>query len=107
MAEIIQIKDGSTNALPIGEESGSGYCKMPNGTLIQWGTETFPADGYTISVYFQIQFANTNYSVLVSPHDNGIDLAGGSPKYTTHFTAGRAPAGANNIIEWLAIGRWK
>ena len=48
MAEIIQIKDGSTDVLPVAEESGSNYCKMPDGTLIQWGSfeVNLPANNY-------------------------------------------------------------
>ena len=94
--------------------SGSGYCKMPDGTLIQWGT----AQG-TGEHYFPVSFVDTSYTVLVGvgyptpSYITNISVLGGHPHNQSEFsiivfnTDGSTPSKANVLFRWLAIGRWK
>lgn len=98
--------NGDTGAVTTPQnDSGTGYCKMPDGTLIQWGTVTVPSGSYIASITFAKVFANTNYAVTLGIYD---DIA---PSINTKSTGGcrigRTPNTASNNIEWQAIGRWK
>ena len=97
--------------------SGSDYCKMPDGTLIQWGrvsvtTGSTKADlgynGYSI-VSFPIDF-NSIPVVLCSPEENaGYWNASATYISKTLFAAyiaGNQQNTSKNVM-WVAIGRWK
>ena len=86
-------------------ETTSGSCKMPDGTLIQWGTVTVPSGSYIETVTFAKAFANTNYTVTFGVYD-AIEPSINT-KYTGGCRIGRTPNTASNNIEWQAIGRWK
>lgn len=96
---------------------GSGYCKMPDGTLMCWGSAT-NSGGY-VSVPFPVAFIN-----------GGPDTFIATPKYTTEYpkldyrTIAQASTNVSGVInfkqlgstasytdsavsDWLAIGRWK
>lgn len=100
-------------------DSANGYCKMPDGTLIQWGTETYspqiPAGGVAqATVTFPITFIDgTGMAILVS-------LLTSQPAFRTATPASRGRASVNINIQnnytsaaegatflWVAIGRWK
>lgn len=97
-----------------GSDSNGNYCKMPDGTLIQWGT----ARG-TGEYYFPVSFVDVSYVVFVgvgypTPSDiTNISVLGGHPQNQSKFsiivfnTDGSAPSKANVLFRWLAIGRWK
>lgn len=87
-------------------ESGTGYCKMSDGTLIQWGTVTIPEGLYVEAITFSKAFLNTTYSVTFGVYDNGIPV-NISSKYTGGCRVGRTPNTAANSIDWQAVGRWK
>ena len=104
--------------------SGSGYCKMPDGTLIQWGTTvldpTTSAGVQTVTVTLPVAFANPYYSVTMSWYDNmntvasyfdslGASSANNDGKTRNTFTiaAKRKDPLYSWQVCWLAIGRWK
>lgn len=94
---------------------GSGYCKLPDGTMICWGLES-KKSGDAVS------FAQTFYSppvVFVDPADsnsNNVFDARASARTTSGFTlhCARTSTGGTtgeftttiNYI-YLAVGRWK
>ena len=109
-------------------DSGAGHCKMPDGTLIQWGDVTVTTGatgGYVtpihtayVSVQFQIPFISTDYIVSGS----GKCGTGAATSIAQDFgsetlsscgirwwdAAARTFSAANPLrLKWLAIGRWK
>lgn len=98
--------------------SGSGYCKMPDGTLIQWGTVSNFKSGD--KVLFPIRFHDNTYRVSITPNYNTsttiqctYGVTGGG-KYTDGFTiyawdtvTNTASTQSNLVVDWIAIGRWK
>ena len=99
--------------------SGANYCKMPDGTLIQWGTEFYsgsiqPGGVAQATVTFPISFADvTEMTIFVS-------LLTSQPAFRTATPASRGRASVNINIQnnytsaaegatflWFAIGRWK
>ena len=110
MAESV-IKQMSNN-------SGSGYCRMPDGTLICWGstnisvsansrtaksvgTETFiskPAVTATIQTYGISGNGSTTFAINVS----NITTTS-----ITILVGNTASTSANLDVDYIAIGRWK
>lgn len=112
------------------ESSGgtaSGYCKMPDGTLIQWGHYTVSQEGSltqiaSSGVYygldyltFPIAFYNDNYTVTGSTrYSTGHPVPIGffsrsksSVAISIYDFYARPMNGGNMIVRWQAIGRWK
>lgn len=90
-------------------ESGAGYCKMPDGTLICWGSVSVEAGAWSADVSLPASFANTAYAVVDAPRCNTTVavnvLVGktGVDKFIFYMTR-------NDLaveIDYLAIGRWK
>lgn len=91
----------------------SGYIKLVDGTLIQWGTAGYPGGSYvTFDVYFPTVFSQNIYSpVLTARGTDNINAA--SMKllnvYNNHMQVKYTGAGNNsgtiNGITWIAIGR--
>lgn len=111
--------------------SGTGYCKMPDGTLIQWGsvactnpsgsasTMSQVADSGiytgTVRLSFSENFINTSYMVTgCSKYDSGYEFPYGVNTKTAanvilrlyDFYA-RPLNDGKMVIQYLAIGRWK
>ena len=105
-------------------ESGTGYCKMADGTLIQWGeasnvtvsmtqSDALYVQRYTITL--PISFYNARYFASASfQYSTGYGFACGVPysgRSTTSFavdfmeTTNRSGNAGRYI--WFAIGRWK
>lgn len=109
MAEIIQIKDGSTDVLPVSAESGSGYCKLPDGTMMVWGSVSFSASDYAKSI---IPSSYTDGTVFTSVGSfvgtpDVIETTVSTVINTVNgFSIGRRPLNACNV-RWIAVGRWK
>lgn len=98
MADYIQIKNGTTDAMPVPGEYGSSstspvgsYLKLADGTLIQWGnsmctnptgeSNTMAQIGSTgwysgsVALYTPLDFANTSFVVIGrSKYDTGLDV---------------------------------
>lgn len=95
--------------------SGAGYCKMPDGTLIQWGSVTgqFTNGICSQNIAFPISFASVP-SVTASISSTSTQYATANA-ITTSLTncvvymimyGATTYTGGGNIM-WTAIGRWK
>ena len=112
----------ATGTIPMpANSSGSGYCKMPDGTLIQWGyhsggTKATTQTGalylvsYDPEITFPTAFADTpivefspmydNYCIIVSANYSATGIS--------KITVGRPNSGSiYPRVGWLAVGRWK
>ena len=87
--------------------SDSNYCKMPDGTLIQWGTTS--VTGLTATVQMPLSFKDTSYYVLITLVANTNSVT--NVTAINPFEVGRFAIGVNTPpsggARWLAIGRWK
>ena len=107
-------------------DSGAGHCKMPDGTLIQWGVTEFksgstssyisPIVTSNITLTMPIPFADTNYIVFGSGrYSTGLATSIGFYSATTtsayvHWWDAAARTFSETtplIVRWCAIGRWK
>lgn len=99
-------------------DSNSNYCKMPDGTLIQWGsvniTPSNPGSPFAYSggknVTFEIPFLQgTTPIVITSPRENGGYWNSGAINISSTLChiiiAGNTQA--EKTANWIAIGRWK
>ena len=97
--------------------SGSNYCKMPDGTLIQWGsvsmactTEGGPLGYYgTATVNFPVAFKTASYVII--PTIQEVASYWNANGYVSSTTQGVVCIGGNNTVSknvrWFAMGRWK
>jgi hypothetical protein len=101
-------------------ESGTSYCKMPDGTLMCWGVTKMPSDG-TLKISFPKAFVvsgGLSYSFTCSWFSVNGNVSGeiGTQKtfnkaadsiYVT--IAGSMPTAFVDrlYVSWVAIGRWK
>lgn len=111
----------------VSNDSASGYCRMPDGTLIQWGNVTNlsprnlsgSASGqiyyheYDANVTFPVAFVALP-TVLVSPFGGRECSISWVVASTTSFSSFDTLGGRQTLestaklnISWLAIGRWK
>ena len=95
-------QDGEVN-------SGQGYCKLPNGTLIQWGNVTVPANTYTAYWNCPVSFADKNdLGISLTPLSN---ITGCNVNYSSssvsQIQVGRTPNTSATTLYIIAIGRWK
>lgn len=91
--------------------SGAGYCKMPDGTLIQWGTGTIATGTKLLHIYFPQTFIDTAYGFTAIASIDGsnnvlpigyyYNLVGDIRAYT------QSNVSADLNLLWIAIGRWK
>ena len=99
--------------------SGAGYCKMPDGTLIQWGRATpvaFANGVCTKAISFPLQNAFISApSVTASLVSSDVTYATANVIHAEVNTAtvrmvmyaATTYGGQNEIIMWIAVGRWK
>ena len=98
--------------------SGSNYCKMPDGTLIQWGELRNGSNGAEF-VNFPVPFVDANYTAVASIKRVGSQYAYariGSVQildknraviYLIQYNSIAAFTDTDTFSEWIAIGRWK
>ena len=111
-------QNGAWAVNPVNNDSGNNYCKMPDGTLIQWGVKsysgTIAAGGQaTDTVTFPTSFVNSGYSLTCNmitsvPSQKTASLSTRSVSSATislQNTFSSASEGAT--YSWIAIGRWK
>lgn len=99
--------------VPIGvTESGEGFAKFPDGTLIQWGRADILENEQSVRVSFPVPFIsspsfsvtaswvfeNTVYVTIGSLGTGGVDI------YIKGVTFGITKT---RSCKWQAIGRWK
>ena len=106
-------------------ESGSYYCKMPDGTLICWGGGAYTPDSSTgtawgnlyyyavsVGIPFPIEFIS-DPQVVVSRRGGKEGMVSWATWNTQKITTIDIASGASSItsgtfnIAWIAIGRWK
>lgn len=97
-------------------ESDSDYCKMPDGTLICWGSVSNTAQGYgvmtfpvafisvpnvTATPYYSSGGGGLNCRVIVQPTTTGGNI------YFRQLTSTAISTETNQQAYYIAIGRWK
>ena len=97
----------------LSNDSANGYCKFPDGTLIQWGrggsyVET--ATQYTIEL--PVAFADRYYSVAVTPTGDKPYIGSSAILDSVTTSSFKVWIGnPDNVFvlgfRWIAIGRWK
>ena len=91
-------------------DSGANYCKMLDGTLIQWGLTTIPANTGHVDVSFSTPFINGDYALMFCPQyaaTSDVTLTYGTKNATTFGVFRKTSTANDQPVEWLAIGRWK
>lgn len=90
-------------------ESGTNYCKMPDGTLMCWGAVSVEAGAWNAVVSLPASFANTEYAVVDIPRCNttvAVNVLVGKTG-VDNFTFYMTRIDLAIEIDYLAIGRWK
>lgn len=102
---ILKFANGGMN------ESDANYCKMPDGTLIQWGEASIVAGAAKTTVTFPIAFINTNYTVSaigVYTFTRVVSFVYAAQTTTTiDIYDSLEDVSQGETFKWLAIGRWK
>lgn len=98
----------TTNTLTLGSSSiaANGYSRLPNGLLMQWGSQSASVNTTTTATAtFTATFA-TLYSVAISSNSSTLSVAGPSASNTTTFTWRNisAAAAAASTVNYIAIG---
>lgn len=97
-------------------EAGVSYCKMPDGTLIQWGSYHSKDASADYVITFPTQFSDINYSISYSIYwfsthyyllffeENKENI-----KFVARNTETDSNLSSTETIggRWMAIGRWK
>ena len=79
-------------------DSGSGYCKMPDGTMILYGVKHVATGNNRMNYSFD--FADTPTVFLTSKSNATVYV---NATYATYFLLNSS---AETDVSWLAIGRW-
>ena len=94
--------------------SVDGYCKMPDGTLIQWGKTSISrnAGQNSATVNYQIPFiSEPSVTATYSATHPEIWFCSAEGSSTTQITLymynSGTTASGSGTVKWLAIGRWK
>lgn len=110
-SKTITMTDGTDVLYPESALSGTGYCKMADGTLIQWGEATIASGNTVVTVSFPQTFSNSNYGFSVTGTFNNT-------RALTWATAGQTTSQIQvyrgvetynyaQSLKWMAVGRWK
>lgn len=110
----------------VSNDSGTGYCKMADGTMLQWGTLSLTSGtmsqygalyGVAASIVFPIAFNDANIVVTgSSKYGNQPEMSFGMTNSITASqaavrlwdVASRAISSTNPfVVKWQAVGRWK
>lgn len=91
-----------------GTFAASGYRKLPDGTVLQWGSVT--TAGALCSVAFPVAFTVATYSIVLSPCINSATLWGASIGAASPSGFSFYPVAYNNTLGslpyyWQAIGK--
>lgn len=82
--------------------SSAGYCTLPGGLVIQWGTGTASSSG--TSNNFPTSFPNGVFQVLVTSQSGGQYENIETRNYSTSSFIADCGAGSNQNIRYIAIG---
>ena len=88
-------------------QSGTAYCKLPDGTLFQWGHA--PISGLSTQVSMPTSFKDTSYTVkvtLIANSNTATNVTAITKSSGDKFSLGvnTLPSGG---AEWIAVGKWK
>lgn len=96
-------------------ESGAGYCKMPDGTLICYGTALNVSSGATIN--FSVSFTGSPELIITPYYNSGATIrcifsvsevtAQSAHVYAWDTSTNAASTSTTLVFDWVAIGRWK
>ena len=87
--------------------SDSNYCKMPDGTLIQWGVVALSANASWARATFSVSFVNTDYSVIGIIKGSPITPTAVGSKAVSSADINTTASSYARSIEWIAVGRWE
>lgn len=124
--DIVPVSMGGTGAdnaadaiANLGFESDTNYCKMPDGTLICWGSATFPDASVgvqNVTVQYPVSFESAPF-VTVCWNDNptstknymGMLVVNKNSSTKSQLVIGtdRLRTGYVWYVSYIAIGRWK
>lgn len=87
---------------------GNNYIKLPNGLIIQWGTE-YLSSGAGTTINLKVAFKTTDYSVSATDGGAGTYILGISDHQINSFRVFNRVPGTNlyatgNFFRWIAIG---
>lgn len=102
---LILMTDGVSWSLVSGtgfiSKTSNGYQRLPNGLILQWGTNLFSTGGSAVS--FPITFPNLLWGVYLGNPDSTAVTVATSGNNNSGFT-GSISTGTSANIYWLAIG---
>lgn len=101
-----------TKVIPDG---GTGYCKIPDGTLLQWGSGSVTTGSGTTEgtewVAFPTPFygnVNVQWSWIYSSYNRRMHVQAFSVNgFTMAAAALSGSGGVACSFSWFAVGRWK
>lgn len=67
--------DDLSNMTPSGDKAANGWCRLPNGLILQWGFKPAPTGHYDVnqSVVFPVTFPTACLNVSLTPSMNTYD----------------------------------
>lgn len=93
--------------------SDTNYCKMPDGTLMQWGSSAIEAGKANKQVTFPLSFVDKNYGFSAigdNSYSYDVKLTQYHAEIQYIYVYAQVNGGIttqNQPFIWLAIGRWK
>ena len=94
-------------------DSGTGYCKMPDGTLIQWGSSSIVTKQNAVVeniITYPIPFYDANMAIAVDKLTSAtscVITANAFNNTTMTIAVYDTVNNTTRYFTWLAIGRWK
>lgn len=80
----------------------NGYAKLPNGMILQWGTDGITQE--SVAVVFPIQFPNACFSVSITPYTTTHSYGSCSVAVDNNKQFTYTKQYASLMIKWIAIG---
>ena len=109
----------SVNIQKITNNSGDGYCKMPDGTLIQWGNVTgisfnnqnIVSGNFTFDIPFvaqgEVKIFGTCAESSVADYIFRVGISCSATQANWTLASLNTISVNNRQFNWFAIGRWK
>lgn len=100
------IGDSTTNvattafANPASSIGANGYTKLPNGVIIEWGSDSSTTNPRNIS--FPLTFPNAVFSVVATSNNSNASIQAITAQSVSQFTVNQGNAGSG--INWMAVG---
>lgn len=85
--------------------SDTGYCKMPDGTMICHGTSVIASGTDRVTISYN-QFTD-NPTIAFSVSGSGSYRVNYVAKYYAIIVCNEGNVTSDKTIYWIAIGRWK